>query len=194
MKSRAPTFTQQELISILDYDPDSGIFRWKTRADMRSQWNGRYAGTIAGRRAKRGNIGISIKNKRYQAHRLAWFYVYGEWPLMDIDHRNRVPSDNQIKNLRQATASQNLSNQSIRSDNKTGVRGVTWDKSRGKFFASIRQNGKTIPLGRYQSLAEAKAAYAAASDRLFGEFSPGLADTPIDPGVKNHSPDGHGAG
>ena len=63
-------------------------------------------GDIAGRVNDRGYRVISVKNKRYRAHRLAWLVYYGCEPSGFIDHINQDKDDNSIKNLRIATKSQ----------------------------------------------------------------------------------------
>jgi hypothetical protein len=62
---------------VLDYDPQTGIFRWKERKEVPKFWNTKYAGKIAGS-LDDGYINIGINRMIYKAHRLAWFYVYGE--------------------------------------------------------------------------------------------------------------------
>ena len=88
-----PELTQAELHRLLHYDPLIGIFRWRRRpASMfatrraHAMWNARYAGKEAGswRRdhTSRGlRCSIAIRPKCYLAHRLAWFYMKGEWPF-----------------------------------------------------------------------------------------------------------------
>lgn len=73
-----------------------------------------------------------------------------------IDHINHNTLDNRKCNLRITTNANNLRNGTIRTNNKTGVNGVYYDKSRNKYVASIKVNYKTIHLGRYNTLEEAK--------------------------------------
>lgn len=54
--------------------------------------------------------------------------------------------------------------------NKSGVRGVSWDRKRRKWYASIRVSNKTKALGRYDDIDEASAAYQAAVKRHRGHF------------------------
>lgn len=74
-----------------------------------------------------------------------------------VDHRNGDGLDNQRGNLRKVTQSQNLQNrQGLNADNKTGVRGVCWDTNRRRYLATIGVMGKTINLGRFDTLEEAE--------------------------------------
>ena len=88
--------THDRLLSILSYDKESGKFR-------------RYKGKPVASGANTEYVRIKVDGYDYYAHRLAWFYVYGEWPTM-IDHINRDKHDNRIVNLREATYSENSLN------------------------------------------------------------------------------------
>lgn len=103
--------TQEYLRRILDYDPETGIFRWRARPERSRQWNTRYLGAKAGSLMQIGYRAIIIDGKHNYEHRIAWLYCYGEWPPTIIDHINGCPSDNRLANLRLATHSQNLFNQ-----------------------------------------------------------------------------------
>lgn len=54
--------------------------------------------------------------------------------------------------------------------NKSGIVGVNWDKSRGKWQASIKFRGHRYNLGRFDSKFEAAEIRAAAEKELFGKF------------------------
>lgn len=96
--------TAQRLRERLHYDPESGFF-------FR-----RYG---RGRRGADGHVGcltsdgyryIGVDYIRYSAHRLAWLYVTGKWPVGYIDHINRHRNDNRIANLRDVSAFVNIHN------------------------------------------------------------------------------------
>jgi len=156
-----------------------GVFTWRTRGDGNKRfrwWNARYAGKkVAGYVRRDGYIGIDfeLNGERFKcsAHRLAWLYVYGDLLEFQVDHINRVKTDNRIINLRLASGSQNTHNAAVHKRNKLGLKGIHWDKEREKFSADIQILGKRKRLGRFDSLEEAKAAYAAASLSYAKEFS-----------------------
>lgn len=103
----------------------------------------------------------------YLEHRLAWLYVTGTWPSDQIDHVNGIRDDNRIFNLREATGPENNGNQrQARSDNKTGLLGVYWDKQHKKFSAKIMFSGKHKYLGYFPTAEEAHAAYIKAKREL----------------------------
>ena len=168
--------TRASLKAALDYDPATGIFRWKHRPDVPPHVNARLAGTEAGSRHPDGHTvyrRIRLKGKLYFAHRLAWLYVTGEWPPALIDHIDDDGSNNRIANLRPATAIENAGNKRMK-PNGIGVRGVSFapESSRRKpFRAEIRLHGKRVHLGRFASLDDARKAYVEASKAAFKEFA-----------------------
>lgn len=169
--------TQERLQQVLDYDPETGVFVWKRRPNSKN-FDERYAGRIAGGRNGHGYLAIEIDARAYRAHRLAWFYVYGEWPEDEIDHINRNGEDNRLANLRLATQFDNLANKNIYKNNKSGFRGVTWSKSAGKWRVIIIRDRKREHLGYFHNKEEGYEVYKAAAQQRFGEFCPDyLSDT-----------------
>ena len=137
--------TQSQLKLLLDYDVETGVFRWKTRAR-----NNISVGGIAGFKNAEGYIKIKIQRKTYSAHRLAWFYMLGVWPEKLIDHINGVRSDNSWKNIRQSTDALNAQNRRRAArTNKLGILGVT--KVGKKYSAHIWIDGRQISLGTYDN-------------------------------------------
>ena len=111
---------------------------------------------------------ISIDGKHYYRSRLVYIYFYGEIPHgLQIDHIDRDRLNDKIENLRLVTHVQNNQNKSIRSDNKSGVTGVSWNKARQKYVARITKNGKHIHLGFFSELEDAIAARQKAEKELF---------------------------
>jgi hypothetical protein len=145
--------TVDELKNLLDYCPESGIFRWKV-----SNKNVKL-GQVAGCSTD-GRILIGINKSLYKAHRLAWLYVYGELPDLQIDHIDGNEANNRIANLRLATNAENGQNKKkARRDSQTGLIGVTLHKRSGLFRATIQVEGKRQSLGYYKTAEEAHQAY-----------------------------------
>jgi hypothetical protein len=155
---------------ILDYNPETGVFKWKWRDDMRKNDNARITGKSAGSVVSSGYLKIKINNRRYLAHRLAWLIVHGEWPPKQIDHIDCDKLNNRIANLRLANNQENQRNCGLQKNNSTGIKGVYWHKSRGKFVAEISVGDKRRHLGYFDTLAEATAARHAAEAEHFGAF------------------------
>ena len=153
--------TKQELLSaeyvrdLLDYDPKSGLFRWKVTRNNYVQ-----AGQIAGSISDRGYVAIKIDSISYQAHQLAWLIFYGCWPREIPDHIDHCESNNAIDNLRDVTFQENFKNRRRRSDNNSGIAGVAFHA--GKWQARIVANGRRISLGHFDSIDDAAAAREAA--------------------------------
>jgi len=125
-------------------------------------------GELAGYLHPNGYRYIRFRGKSVREHRLAWYFIRGEWPELDIDHINGDRSDNRPENLRVATRGQNAINRPVRSDSLTGVKGVSF--RRGLYEARIVYNNKRIHIGAYKTLQEARKAYNDKAIELFGDF------------------------
>lgn len=133
-----------------------------------NNWNARYAGKRAGWfhvPTQRHCIGLDYGF--YKEHILIWVLHKGFWPLADIDHKDMDKANNKIGNLREATRSQNFANKTKQSNNKSGIKGVSWSKNARKWVAQC--GGKY--LGLFVSVDEAAAAYIIEAKRRFGEFA-----------------------
>ena len=152
--------TANRVREVLNYTPETGIFTWGLSIGRA------MAGSVAGGIHHSGYRDITINRRKYKAHRLAWLYIYGAWPLGEIDHINSLSDDNRIANLRIVTRSQNMQNQRrARKDNKVGMLGVRI--IRGRFVAYIGiGNKKYKHIGSYPSIIEAHNAYVSAKRKL----------------------------
>lgn len=159
--------TQARLKEILHYDSATGIFTGLVARGKRTD--------CIGRELKIGNshgyLTITIHYKRYPANKLAFLYMTGEWPILEIDHKNRKRDDNRWENLRQVTHQQNSFNHPIVKKNTSGVLGVSFDTQTSKWRASISPNGKTIHLGRFSTIEAALLVRIEAEKKYFGEHA-----------------------
>ena len=94
-----------DLRAELNYDPETGIFTWKSGRGRGGTWT---AGGIAGGPDGHGYWRISVKRVRRLAHRLAWLYAFGVWPNKQVDHINGDRTDNRIANLRLASNAEKI--------------------------------------------------------------------------------------
>lgn len=165
---------------VLRYEPETGRLFWRRRSvemfknDERKTaevhcrwWNSRYAGREAftaldSHGYRRGRV----MSKALLAHRVIWAICTSAWPNDMIDHQNGVRTDNRFENLREATASENQRNAKRKSTNTTGVTGVSFVKSSGKFNAYIWHDDKSRCLGYFDSIEEAFCARKAAESKL----------------------------
>ena len=155
--SKVDFITHEELKRLLHYNPKTGVFTNLIRRGANAE-----VGTKAGSFNKHtGYCHIKIAGKNYGYHRLAWFYVHGIWPS-EIDHIDRNKLNNVITNLREVTGSTNCHNVGIRSTNKSGYNGVSFNKANNNWIASITVKGKRFYLGSFKSVKLANEAREAA--------------------------------
>lgn len=140
--------------SVLDYEPETGMLRWKRRLSSRTQ-----VGAPAGTRCN-GYSKLALFGRQYYAHRLAWLHVYGAWPEGILDHINRNRSDNRISNLRDVGHAENGQNRAEQKNNTSGFKGVTWCEGRMVWRSDISIAGRQKFLGHFKDAAQA--AYARA--------------------------------
>jgi hypothetical protein len=166
------------LRKLLRYEPETGKLFWRKRdfeyfKTLRSAkcWNTKYAGAQAFTNKCNGYLQGGIFRKKHSAHRVIWALFYGKWPEKFIDHVNGDKTDNRIVNLRECTPSQNGWNSGIRSSNRSGYKGVWWNKRVKRWVASIRDGHSQIYLGSYLCPKEAHAAYCQAAQKMHGQFS-----------------------
>lgn len=138
--------------SLLSYDATTGILIWnKPRGGSAKQ------GSIAGNLDKDGYLVLKLKGITYRAHRVIWYMHYGTDPgELLIDHKNCKPADNRIDNLRLVDFRNNATNRGNRSDNTTGVKGVSLKN--GKYVARVTINKIRKFVGNFHSLESAKVA------------------------------------
>lgn len=149
---------------VLSYDRDAGEFTWRKRSERyfsskkyQKIWNSRHAGKLAGSIGSDGYRTICIHKVPYKAHRLVWLIEFGSWPD-EIDHINHNRLDNRVENLRDVSHKENGKNHSLRSNNASGVTGVSWSNTTSKWVASITINSKMIHLGRFKDFNDAEMA------------------------------------
>lgn len=155
----------EELKSILNYDKNTGIF---TRIISRRGISKK--GNVVGILSANGYLRVKINNVNYYLHRLAWLYVYEDWPKNQIDHINRKRNDNRIENLRDVIPLKNQQNLSISKKNKSGFNGVNFDKRSKKWKASIRFNKVKIYLGLFEKLEDAAEVAFKTKEKLNKEY------------------------
>ena len=156
--------TQKYLKSLLQYDPRTGIFTWRKSTAKCVQ-----VGMKAGHHAISGYYFIRIHGKNYRAHRLAWLYIFGQYPTSELDHINRIKHDNRICNLRAATISENRINTKLHAHNTSGYRGVQYVYNKWK--AKIHYQKHQYYLGTYNTKEAAALAYNQAAQQLYGDFA-----------------------
>lgn len=123
---------------------------------------------VVGSIEETGYVVAFLGGYRFKAHRLIWALHYGDPGPLEVDHKDRVRTNNWIDNLRAIPPALNGRNLSLSSRSSTGYKGVSRDGKR--FKASICLNGRLYNLGRYATPEAAAEAYAKASKKLHGEY------------------------
>ncbi len=148
------------VVKKVDYNPDTGEFTLKR--------NGKDAGSFMANGYRTLSAYAEGKCKNLLAHRVAWFITHGVIPK-EIDHINRVRSDNRMANLRKAGRQDQAANTGMFSHNTSGAKGVSWDKSRGKWESCIKVNQRKKHLGRFAEFDDAVKARKEAEQLYFNQ-------------------------
>lgn len=151
-----PHFLASDLRKRFSYDPDTGVLR-------RNFTYGVKRGVVNFRKVKIDGITILTP-------RLIWLLVYGYWPDVLIDHKDRDITNNRINNLREASYEQNAQNKACK--NIHGLKGITFKPGeKSPWMARIQYNGSRITLGHFITKGAAAEAYAKAAEKYFNDFS-----------------------
>lgn len=150
------------LRELLHYEPETGIFTWRV-----DRYRKKTAGQVAGNFRCDGYIGICIEGVIYLAHRLAWLYVKGFWPVDQIDHKDRDRINNRFDNLRESSNKQNNENRILQANTASGIMGVSWMPKSKKWQVGIKHNGVRKHLGCFDSLLDAAAVRIRAEREVF---------------------------
>lgn len=155
--------TQNLVRELFDYV--DGKLLWKVLKAIGTKV-GEEAGTITVDGYRR----IKINGKKYLTHRIVYLYHYGYIPK-EIDHIDNNKLNNDIKNLRSVTRSEQMQNTRLRKDNKSGIKGVNWSKVAQKWTVRIRVNNKRYFGGYFTDINEAKKAATILRNNLHSKFT-----------------------
>lgn len=162
--------THAQLLELVKYDPETGLFT------LRKDGPRLRAGTVLNRdhlippsQTRQSQVYL-LDHGHILAGRLAWFYMTGEWPEDEVDHRDRDGWNQKWDNLRPSTRSLNQAN-TLYKTNRSGHKGVHYRADLKKFRAMISIGGKNKSLGHFEKFEDAAAVYAEQAKRHFGEFA-----------------------
>lgn len=162
--------SQKTVRSLLDYNPETGILKWKKRnlslfptKRHALTWNTKNVGKRAGSISINKKTGykhrkIAIFGKRYIEHRIIWLIMKGHPVPDEIDHINQDATDNRWSNMRASNHSLNGRNSTKKSTNTSGITGVYWHKRAGKWLAYCTLDGKYNYLGLHADIKDAERA------------------------------------
>jgi len=163
MPAATPLPPTEQLHELFEYR-DGSIY-WKV---MRSGMGkvGSRAGCVNGR----GYLVVGINFKKYLVHRIVWA-MHGNEPVQVLDHISGDTTDNRIENLRAVTHGANMCNAKRSKRNTSGIKGVSFQASTGKWIGSVwhkKQLYKTPPFACKDQCA---AAVKQLRCELHGEFA-----------------------
>lgn len=147
MSTKDSTLTQEYLQSVFIYS-NGNLYRKKTISNQAKD-------KIAGHQRKNGYCEIGVLGKVHKLHRVIFLYHHGWMPNI-VDHIDGNILNNNIENLREANCCENIWNSKLNKRNKTGTKGVSWDKKSKQWIVSCSVNGKRHYLGIYKELDVAK--------------------------------------
>lgn len=160
MARRESTLTQMRMLELFDYDTTTGDLVWKGSYSNRIK-NGDIAGCVAGN----GRKYAGVDGMHYMVHRLVWLHQKGAWPRYNLAPVDGDYLNTRIENLVEQTPSQTVKKVELRSNNKTGIKGVTWDESKKEYAVYAYVDGKSLFHSRHKSL---EAATEASKEALQG--------------------------
>lgn len=160
--------TREKAMENFDYDPETGnLYHAKDK-------NGGEIpkGSLAGFVSQSGYRTVKINSVGYPAHHVAWLIYYGEYCTEQMDHINCDREDNRICNLRLSTHSENSQNQTLKSSNTSGVKGVSYcPYGRKKAYRAQINVNKQVYKQDFLTLEEAEAWLFVLRTELHGEYA-----------------------
>jgi hypothetical protein len=113
---------------------------------------------------------VYVDGRNWRIHRLVFLMQHGYLPKM-VDHINGNRADNRIENLRAADDFQNAHNMNMRPDNKSGIKGVSWNSDRCKWVARVNFKRKTYQVGYFEDIELAEFAVQMAREKYHGAYA-----------------------
>ena len=155
--------TKELLHELFEYK--DGNLYWKIATSNRVK-----VGDPANYMDNTGYFRVRLNRKLYLTHRIIFFMHRGYLPEF-LDHIDGNPLNNEIENLRPVSRSENNYNQKTRTDNTSGIKGVSFSKAYKKWRAYIQVDKKYKHLGYYDSIDKATKVIKKVRKQLHGEFA-----------------------
>ena len=154
--------TQEYAHSLFDYK--DGCLYWKVQKAPHVKIGAKVGSPAHGYKS------VYVDGRNWRIHRLVFLMQYGYLPKI-IDHINGNKTDNMIENLRAANDYQNAHNMKMRFDNKSGIKGVSWNSDRCKWVARVNYKCKTYQVGYFEDIELAELAVQMAREKFHGKFA-----------------------
>jgi hypothetical protein len=151
--------TQGKVALVDDADFEKvNAHKWYAKLDKRGRW---YA-----------QRNVRLADGKQTAQHMSRFIIGLEFgDSLEVDHKNREATlDNRRKNLR-VTLDQNSQNVGKYKTNKSGFKGVSWNKRDHKWRVKIAHRERQIHSGVFDCPVAAAAVYNYLAKNLHGEFA-----------------------
>lgn len=158
-----PRPTIEELREYLDYEPETGVLRWKKRPGRRV-----FVGDIAGHTMGDGYLMVTLRAVGLMQHRVAFALHNGRWPTPLCDHIDGDKTNNRADNLRECSASENQQNRGVPRNSSTGVKGVR--RLAGGYLATVVISHRAHTKW-FRRLEDAAAHVKQLREQLHGDFA-----------------------
>lgn len=164
MTDKYSKLSQEELHRIFEYK-DGELYR---KYSKNPNYIGKKASIPSIERHRYNNV--FIDRKSYSVHKIIFKMFHGYCPKI-IMHLDNNLLNNKIENLAKGTRSQVTFRQKMRIDNKSGLRGVCWNKYLNKWKSQITFENKKINLGHFDDKIEAYKTYYKTAKNLHGSLA-----------------------
>lgn len=158
MNSMQTILLSQGKVTLVDNEDffELNKFKWYARRNRKTFY------------ATRNTNPRKLKLPQVQMHRI----ILGQIPLgKEVDHIDGDGLNNQRKNLRLVTKRENGINKSQYINNKSGFKGVSWNKREKKWSATGKLNGKQKNLGDFKNIEDAIRMRQKFVLKNYGEFT-----------------------
>jgi hypothetical protein len=152
------------LKQFFEYHQDGCLVRTKDLG------RGKIGQKVFGTKNSEGYMLVTFQRKSYRIHRLIFLLVRGTQPNA-IDHIDRDKTNNRIENLRAVTVSENHCNKIEQRNNRSGVKGLSWDRAKNYWKGSIQINGKRISVGHSKDRAKVERLLKQKREELHGKYA-----------------------
>lgn len=147
MARQQSALTHARVLEMFEYDAATGNLLWKNSTTNRIR-----VGEVAGTVASNGRRYVGVDGETQMVHRLVWFWHKGVWPQFNLAPVDGDYLNTRIENLVEQTPRETAKKGGLRSNNKTGIKGVTWDAEKREYAVYGYLNGKSIFHSRHKTL------------------------------------------
>lgn len=153
MARQVSTLTHTRLLELFNYDAETGNLIWRTLTS-----NSRKIGDVVGSVASNGRRYTKVDGENQMVHRLVWFFNKGAWPRYNLAPIDGDYLNTRLENLVEQTPSETIKKGGLRSSNKTGIKGVSWDEIRQEYAVFAYLDGRSIFHSSHRKLEDAAVA------------------------------------